>query len=54
MEESWAWLKRNRVWEAIRRVFLYAENWLQPERRDDPTPSKRSPDGKKSSQKKDA
>ena len=34
MGERWAWLKRYRVWEAVRKVFLYAENWLQPERLD--------------------
>lgn len=30
----WAWMKRYRVWEANRKVFLYPENWLEPELRD--------------------
>ena len=32
--EQWAWMKRYRVWEANRKVFLYPENWLEPELRD--------------------
>jgi hypothetical protein len=28
-------MKRYRVWEANRKVFLYPENWLEPELRDD-------------------
>ena len=39
MSERWAWLKRYRVWEAVRKVFLYAENWLQPERPDEQSTS---------------
>lgn len=39
MSERWAWLKRYRVWEAVRKVFLYAENWLQPERSDEQSAS---------------
>ncbi len=31
----WAWMKRYRVWEANRKVFLYPENWLEPELRDE-------------------
>lgn len=31
---QWAWMKRYRVWEANRKVFLYPENWLEPELRD--------------------
>jgi hypothetical protein len=31
---QWEWLKRYRVWEANRKVFLYPENWLEPELRD--------------------
>ncbi len=49
MGELWDWLKRSRVWEAVRKIFLYAENWLQPEARDDsptagtpPEPKERS------------
>jgi hypothetical protein len=32
---QWAWMKRYRVWEANRKVFLWPENWLEPELRDD-------------------
>ena len=32
--DQWAWMKRYRVWEANRKVFLYPENWLEPELRD--------------------
>ncbi|QII85021.1 hypothetical protein G3T20_10260 [Bordetella hinzii] len=35
---QWAWMKRYRVWEANRKVFLYPENWILPELRDDKTP----------------
>ncbi|MFF2445368.1 neuraminidase-like domain-containing protein, partial [Priestia megaterium] len=35
---QWEWMKRYRVWEANRRIFLYPENWLEPEFRDDKTP----------------
>jgi hypothetical protein len=34
----WKWMKNYRVWEANRKVFLYPENWLLPELRDDKTP----------------
>jgi hypothetical protein len=27
----WQWLRRYRVWEANRKVFLYPENSLEPE-----------------------
>lgn len=33
----WQWMKRYRVWEANRKIFLYPENWLEPEFRDDKT-----------------
>ncbi len=33
----WEWMKSYRVWEANRKVFLYPENWLSPELRDDET-----------------
>ncbi|MCY0989022.1 neuraminidase-like domain-containing protein [Nannocystis sp. ILAH1] len=36
--EEWAWMKRYRVWEANRKIFLYPENWVTPELRDDKTP----------------
>ena len=32
------WMKRYRVWEANRKVFLYPENWLEPELRDEKSP----------------
>ena len=32
--KQWAWMKRYRVWEANRKVFLFPENWLEPELRD--------------------
>lgn len=35
--KQWAWMKRYRVWEANRKIFLYPENWLEPEFRDDKT-----------------
>ena len=34
----WTWMKRYRVWEANREVFLWPENWLFPELRDDQSP----------------
>jgi peptidoglycan hydrolase-like protein with peptidoglycan-binding domain len=34
----WEWMKRYRVWEANRKVFLYPENWIEPELRDDKSP----------------
>ena len=33
----WRWMKRYRVWEANRKIFLFPENWLEPEFRDDKT-----------------
>lgn len=36
--ERWEWMKRYRVWEANRKVFLFPENWLEPELRDDKSP----------------
>jgi hypothetical protein len=33
--EQWKWLKNYRVWEANRKVFLYPENWIEAELRDD-------------------
>lgn len=35
--EQWEWIKRYRVWEANRKIFLFPENWLEPEFRDDKT-----------------
>ena len=34
---QWEWMKRYRVWEANRKVFLWPENWLEPELRDNKT-----------------
>jgi hypothetical protein len=34
---QWEWMKRYRVWEANRKIFLWPENWLEPEFRDDKT-----------------
>ena len=36
--KHWEWMKRYRVWEANRKVFLWPENWLEPELRDDQSP----------------
>ncbi len=36
--DRWGWMQRYRVWEANRKVFLYPENWLEPELRDDKSP----------------
>lgn len=35
--DQWEWMKRYRVWEANRKIFLFPENWLEPELRDDKT-----------------
>ena len=37
--DEWeAWRKLYRVWEANRKIFLYPEDWIEPELRDDKTP----------------
>lgn len=36
--KQWEWMKRYRVWEANRKVYLFPENWLEPELRDDKSP----------------
>lgn len=36
--KEWDWKRRYRLWEANRKVFLYPENWIEPELRDDKTP----------------
>ena len=37
--EEWkTWRKIYRIWEANRKIFLYPENWIEPELRDDQTP----------------
>ncbi len=38
MRAQWEWRKNYRVWEANRKVFLYPENWIEPELRDDKSP----------------
>jgi len=35
---QWIWMKRYRVWQANREVFLFPENWLDPELRDNKSP----------------
>lgn len=35
--KQWEWMKRYRVWEANRKIFLFPENWLEPEFREDKT-----------------
>ncbi len=35
---QWKWMKNYRVWEANKKVWLYPENWIQPELRDNKTP----------------
>jgi hypothetical protein len=35
---QWEWMRRYRVWEANRKVFLWPENWLEPELRDHQSP----------------
>ena len=34
----WKWMKNYRMWEANIKVFLYPENWIEPELRDDKSP----------------
>ncbi|MEO5891149.1 MAG: neuraminidase-like domain-containing protein [Ferruginibacter sp.] len=36
--KRWEWMKNYRIWEANRKIFLYPENWLEPEWRDNKTP----------------
>ena len=38
LAKQWKWMKNYRVWEANRKVFLYPENWIEPELRDDKSP----------------
>ena len=37
-EQYWTWIKNYRVWEANRKVFLYPENYIQPDLRKTKTP----------------
>jgi hypothetical protein len=34
----WEWMQKYRVWEANRKIFLYPENWIRSELRDDKSP----------------
>lgn len=36
--KRWEWMQRYRVWEANRKVFLYPENWIESNLRDDKSP----------------
>ena len=36
--EEWEWRKNYRVWEANRKIFLFPENYIEPEIRDNKTP----------------
>ena len=38
LKSEWEWRKYYRVWEANRKVFLYPENYIEPDLRDDKTP----------------
>ncbi|MCA1662813.1 MAG: hypothetical protein LC659_00800, partial [Myxococcales bacterium] len=33
--KQWSWMEAYRLWQANRQVFLYPENWIQPQLRDD-------------------
>ncbi|MBN1561221.1 hypothetical protein JW998_13290 [candidate division KSB1 bacterium] len=37
-KRQWTWMKNYRIWEANRKVFLFPENWIEPELRDDKSP----------------
>jgi hypothetical protein len=34
----WEWMRKYRVWEANRKVFLWPENWIEPELKKDRSP----------------
>ncbi len=36
--DRWPWMSRYRVWEANRKIFLYPENWIEPELRTTKSP----------------
>lgn len=38
VRDRWDWMQRYRVWEANRKVFLYPENWIESNLRDDKSP----------------
>lgn len=33
--QEWQWMRRYRTWEANRKIFLYPENWIEPDQRSD-------------------
>ncbi len=35
---QWNWMKNFRVWEVNRKIWLYPENWIEPQLRDGKTP----------------
>ncbi|MEM8545428.1 MAG: neuraminidase-like domain-containing protein, partial [Cyanobacteria bacterium P01_H01_bin.119] len=37
-QDEWLWMKNYRVWEVNRKVFLYPENFIEPELRNTKTP----------------
>lgn len=37
-KQEWEWRKNYRVWEANRKVFLYPENYIEPDLRDNKSP----------------
>lgn len=44
--KRWEWMRRYRVWEVNRKMFIWPENWLDPEFRDDKTHIFRDLEGK--------
>lgn len=38
VRQEWEWMRAYRVWEANRKVFIWPENWLDPQLRLDRTP----------------
>ena len=38
LADEWEWMHAYRLWEANRKVFLWPENWIEPELRDDKSP----------------
>ena len=45
-KQRWDWMRRYRVWEVNRKMFIWPENWLDPEFRDDKTHLFRELEGK--------
>ncbi|WP_308602259.1 neuraminidase-like domain-containing protein [uncultured Fibrobacter sp.] len=37
-KSEWKWMKNYRVWEAARKVFLFPENWISSDLREDKSP----------------